>query len=395
MPKRGTNILLALTIIMLAGLLWSRALLSISMGFFVIYAVYYTIKNKVAPVKHPLFIWCLCPLVLLFAGIYQEGFTPINCQLLLTFLVYPVAGITAVAAEKFAFTKTLSQPWIHAALIALLYPIGWFVVHSTATIEQYGTGKSLPVFMDNDHLRFSIFLCSALLFTLLPVSNAKYKKISFAILLAAILFLSVRTAWVLAFIVIVGYGIYYFSIKQSYTKLLLLKTTIVLVVVLGALWVIPTAQQKIRYTIYDWQQYNTKGYDSNYSDGVRRAVNTAAWKAIQENKATAIGWSAIPLTIQQKFSKEFKGSTIKYGWPFNQWLFWWMGSGWWGALLFTIWFLYPAWYGIKHKNPFLIIWTLAIAFSCLVESTLNYQYGIFLHVWPLLVSWQTFKKSPQ
>ena len=91
-------------------------------------------------------------------------------------MVYPIAGITAIAAEKFAFTKTISQPWIHAALIALLYPLGWFLLHASEAFELYGQGRTLPVFMDTDHVRFSIFLCSAMFFTLLPVSNARYKK---------------------------------------------------------------------------------------------------------------------------------------------------------------------------------------------------------------------------
>ncbi|TAH12877.1 MAG: hypothetical protein EAZ12_02110, partial [Sphingobacteriia bacterium] len=165
MPKRATNILLTVSIVMLAGLLWSRALLSISMGLMLFYALYYWNKNNIGSTKsilshfkHPLLIWCCSPVLLLFLGIYQEGFTATNLQLLLTFSVYPIAGFAAIVAEKFDFTKTISQPWFHAALIALLYPIGWFVFHSSIVIEEYGTGKSLPVFMDNDHLRFSIFL---------------------------------------------------------------------------------------------------------------------------------------------------------------------------------------------------------------------------------------------
>ena len=398
MPKRGKNILLVVCIIMLAGLLWSRALLSISMGLMLIYALYYWNKNNIGSTKsmalyfkNPLLIWCCSPLILLFTGIYQEGFTTINNQLLLTYSVYPIAGMLAIVAEKFDFTKIISQPWIHAALIALLYPIGWFILHATSVIEQYGAGQSLPVFMDNDHLRFSIFLCSALLFTLLPVNNARYKKTSFAILLIAILFISVRTGWVLAFIIVIGYGVNFFLQHQSFKKNLP-KIIIALTIIIALFWIFPTTQQKIRYSIYDWQQYHSKGYDATYSDNVRRAVNTAAWKAIKENSSTAIGWSAIPSTIHQKFSQLFNGNTTKYGWPFNQWLFWWMGSSFIGMILFTIWLLYPAWYGFQHKNPFLIIWTLAITASCLVESTLNYQYGVFLHVWPLLACWQSYKK---
>ncbi|MEI6266153.1 MAG: O-antigen ligase family protein [Sphingobacteriia bacterium] len=399
MPKRATNILLTISIVMLTGLLWSRALLSISMGLMLIYTLYYWEKNNIGSpknitpyFKNPLLIWCSSPILLLFTGIYQEGFTANNLQLLLTFSVYPIAGITAIASEKLDFTITISQPWIHAALIALLYPLGWFVFHSTMVIEQYGTGKSLPVFMDNDHLRFSIFLCSALLFTLLPVNNARYKKISFAILLIAIVFLSVRTSWVLAFIIVLGYGIPFFMKYQSFKKNLP-KLIISSTIIIALFWIFPTTQQKIRYSIYDWQQFNSKGYDSTYSDGVRRAMNAVAWIAIKDDHRTAIGWSAIPATMKEKFSAQFNGSKTQYGWPFNQWLFWWMGSGFIGMILFSIWLLYPAWYGFWHKNPFLIIWTFAIAVSCLVESTLNYQYGVLLHVWPMVICWQVQQKN--
>ena len=65
-----------------------------------------------------------------------------------------------------------------------------------------------------------------------------------------------------------------------------------------------------------------------------------------------------------------------------------MGSGWWGALLFSAWLFYPAIVGFKQKNKGIIIWSFAIAISCLAEATLNYQYGVFLHIWPIAILWQ-------
>jgi hypothetical protein len=65
-----------------------------------------------------------------------------------------------------------------------------------------------------------------------------------------------------------------------------------------------------------------------------------------------------------------------------------MGSGWLGTFLFSGWLFYPAIVGFKQKNKGLIIWTFAIGISCLVETTLNYQYGVFLHVWPIVILWQ-------
>jgi hypothetical protein len=392
MQEKRKNIQLILGILLLGGLLWSRALLSITIGLWLIYSLACLPGYSKALLKNPLLIWSFAPLLLVLTGMYPQPFAADNLQLLLTFCVYPVAGLAALASEKFSFTKTIAAWWIHAAFIAMLYPLGWFALHMAETITQYGSGKSLPVFMDNDHLRFGIFLCSALLLSLLPGNTLRYPKAASILLLACILFLSVRTAWVMAFIIITGYIVFRITTNNTFKKEWLIRSAAAAVLILTAFLVLPTANQKIRYTIYDWQQYNSKGYDSSYSDGVRRAVNSVAWKAIQTQRSTAIGWQAVPTVINKNFRKQFNGNNTGFGWPFNQWLFWWMGSGWWGMALFTGWLFYPAWYGWRHKNPFLILWTLAIAASCLVECTLNYQFGALLHVWPLVLVW-TMERS--
>jgi hypothetical protein len=130
-------------------------------------------------------------------------------------------------------------------------------------------------------------------------------------------------------------------------------------------------------------------FDANLSDGVRRNINWVAWQNIQSDFNINTGWQAIPATLQSSFTKYFNTQTIEYGWPFNQWLFWWMGSGWWGMLLFSGWFFYPLFKGFQRKNMGIICWTIAIALSCLVETTLNYQYGVFLHIFPIAILWKS------
>lgn len=383
MPKNRKNILWGLSLLMLCGLLWSRALLSISMGLWLICIClsHYNLSTK--KLRSPVFIWSVLPIFLLLLGVYQDGFNKANNQHLLTALVFPVAALAALGFFP-DLNKIIPKLWIYAALIGLVYPLSWFVLHSSEAIQQYGVGKSLPVFMDQDHLRFSIFLCSALLFTLLPSTQIHFKKIIFSILLAGILLLAVRTAWIISFLIITGFGIY---------RIGWIRIAATMLVLMGLLWIMPTANKKIRYTIYDWQQYHTEGYHANYSDGVRLTINKVAWQSIQTKQQSNIGWAAIPATIQSNFSKTLKGQTTTYGWPFNEWLFWWMGSGWWGMILFTIWLFYPAWYGWRKNNIFLFIWTVAIAASCLVECTLNYQYGAFLYAWPIMICWFTYSKS--
>ncbi len=393
MQEKGKNILLSLTALLLGGLLWSRAVLSITTALWLLYAVYLLRKSIPSLVKEPLVWWSFAPVLLLVLGIYQQPLAAANHRLWMNYCAYPVAGLGALAVSKMNFTKSFVPLWIHAALLAMLYPLGWFVLHSAEVIAQYGSGQSLPVFMNNDHLRFGMFICSALLFCLLPENPLQYKKTAFILLTGSVLFLSVRTAWVMAFILLGGFSLYSLKSASGKTRILL-RTAALVILTAAALWFLPTANQKIRYSIYDWEQFNSKGYDSTYSDGVRRAVNTAAWQYIQSNEHAAVGWAAVPTELQQQFALLYNGSIPPFGWPFNQWLFWWMGSGWWGMLLFTGWLFFPAYYGWKKRNPFLVIWTLAIAASCLVECNLNYQFGALLHAWPLALLWHYRKQAP-
>ena len=159
-----------------------------------------------------------------------------------------------------------------------------------------------------------------------------------------------------------------------------------LLIAIGAIiYQIPTVKNKIHYTLYDFEQYNQKGYDPNYSDGVRRAINQVSWKAIQEKGFSNMGWAVIPDRLQAEFKTVTQGSDTNFGWPFNQWLFWWMGVGFGGTLLFTLWLCYPILYAWRKTNASIAIWTLAIAASCLVECTINYQYGTLLHIVPLFL----------
>ena len=147
-------------------------------------------------------------------------------------------------------------------------------------------------------------------------------------------------------------------------------------------------QQKIAYSIWEYQQYQPSKYNPNFSDGTRRSINDAAWQWLQTNTSANTGWQSVPATLQSAFSKYFMHQTTEFGWPFNQWLYWWLGSGWWGMLLFSIWLFYPLVKALQQNNFGIICWTLAIALSCIVETTLNYQYGVLLHILPLAILWK-------
>lgn len=396
-------IVFSLFIIMLAGLLWSRAILSISMGLWLLFAVWQFKTWIHGWRKDSLILWGTAPVLIALLGCWQNGFANADRSLLLTLSVYPIVAIAvrSISTLKQPVTNKwfpasadgsltwLMTPWIHAAVIALIYPIIWYLLHINQANKAYGTGQSLPTFMDNDHLRFGMFLCSAVLFTWLNrKQNRRLNDILLGLLVFAVMLLAVRTAWAMMLLMILIFLSYTFFIDKKYSlKRVIIAALLLLSICVASYFLFPSVQQKIAYSIYDWQQYQPGSYDPNLSDGARRAMNFSAWEAIQAGRSN-IGWSAIPESLSHYFAQNHKGQSTVFGWPFNQWLFWWMGIGWWGMLLFSVWLFYPVYKGLKERNIGLICWSLAIAASCLVETNLGYQYGVWLHAWGIGLLWR-------
>ncbi len=384
------NIAILLFLLMCCGLFWSRALLSVSQGALLLLALVSYQEWKPYIAKDPLWLWGISPLFLFLAGCWQQPFAKGNYDYLLTLCIYP-ATVLAVRSVSISFIKQYwLKIWACATMVGLLYPLLWYLLHTAGSNKAYGMGQSLPTFMDTDHVRFSIFLCSSFLFMLIYTNTRSLqRRLLTAGLFLLIIFLSVRTGWVILLLITVCFMIW--PDEQPLKKNIARVFTVVILlglVAAAAYTLFPTVHQKIAYTVYDWQQYKPGTYDSNYSDGARRAVNYSAWQAVTHHGGANTGWAGIPAALQTAFAKYFPGTVLNYGWPFNQFLFWWMGSGWWGMLLFSAWLLYPVYRGIKYKNKGLVCWTLAIAASCFAESTLVLQYGVWLHAWPIAILWK-------
>ncbi|MEO0066009.1 MAG: hypothetical protein RI983_1335 [Bacteroidota bacterium] len=383
------NIPLLLMIISLAGLYFSRAVLSIATGLWFLYGMFELIRQKEKIHKQPLLLWSIAFPLLCLLGSWQSSWVHLqNQQILLTAFAYPAWALGLLAIKDPQQWKRIRVAWVIGAIIGLCYPLIAFVGDMQGNIQSLGSGKALPVFMDTDHVRFGILLVSAVTVNWILMKEDpanKWLKISLFFLIAGVLFTAIRTAWVLLFTLFMGW-----ILLESKKKMIAL----FLLIIVGAIsYQIPTVKNKIHYTLYDFEQYNQNGYNPNYSDGVRRAINQVSWKAIQEKGFSNMGWAVIPDRLQEEFKNSTQGSETNFGWPFNQWLFWWMGVGFGGMLLFTLWLCYPLLYAWRKTNASIAIWTLAIAASCLVECTINYQYGTLLHIVPLLLLQKNYLTS--
>jgi len=384
------NLSVYLLIILLGGFFWSRAILSITVAVWAVISFYQIIKENKSVLKSSIFIWSLIPLCLWLLGAWQEPMGKLNFDYFLTLTGYPAIVLIVFATPKEIIENKWIKIWLWATALAVTYPLFWYLKDFTAAHKAYGTGQSLPTFMDTDHVRFSIFLCSSFLFILCSnIIQKKFKIIFGTVLFIFILFLSVRTGWVLLLSIIFLYVLLNFIKSKQINISQLLKGSIILIASITILYfAFPNMQQKIAYSIWEYQQYQPGKYNPNFSDGTRRSINDAAWQWLQTNTSANTGWQSVPATLQSAFSKYFMHQTTEFGWPFNQWLYWWMGSGWWGMLLFSIWLFYPLVKALQQNNFGIICWTLAIALSCIVETTLNYQYGVLLHILPLAILWK-------
>lgn len=377
-----------LAIVMVCGLFWSRALLSLSMGGWLLFAGFRYQHWMPVFKKDVLLVWSICPLFLFWLGGWQQPAAMSNYDYLLTLSTYPVVALAFRSLPAKETARTGKALWLWASAVGLVYPLGWYLLHYTIANQGYGKGQSLPTFMDADHVRFGIFVSAAYLFSLrYPFTKPSYRKWIAGLLLASILFLSVRTAWVMALLITIFHLLMHWATRVSRKKMVIGGTLFVLLL-LAAYYALPTVQQKVAYTVYDWQQYSPEKYDASYSDGTRRTLNQTAWKAIRQGDGANTGWAAIPESLNREFAKSHPGELLAFGWPFNQYLFWWMGAGGLGMVLFALWLLYPALYGWKNKKYALACWSLCIVLSCMVETTLNYQYGTWLHAWVLVLLWE-------
>ncbi|MBI3719804.1 MAG: O-antigen ligase family protein [Sphingobacteriales bacterium] len=362
-------------LLILSGLMWSRALLSIAEGVAALYGIISLFRSgyKISSFV----LWSFIPVVLFGLGIYQTGIHEVkDLDYLLTLTTYPALILfnLSLDAEQ---RKQLGIIWVITILLSLLYPLGWYVSHINEAYQRYKQGQSLPAFMSSDHVRYGIFVCSGLIPLLYEkLFEKRTQNILIIILSLVIVFLSVRSAWVALLILLIVYAIGNFKWQQLIGGFLLL-----MIFAFAAYRLIPTVEQKVNYTIYDWKAYPADKYNPDFSDGPRCSINNVAWKTIQKKHRTNVGWNNVPSVLQDEFQLNYPGSTIKYGWPFNQFLFWWMGAGLVGLILFSLWLFYPALLFFKEKNKALLSWTLVVAATCVVESTLNMQYGVFLHAW--------------
>jgi len=375
--KHSSVVFTSLFTITLIGLLFSRALLSISHGLWLLLAILLFNKQQLRANKQ-LITWSIAPLFIFILGAWQAIASKDTYDYLLSLVTYPIAACSICSLNN-SILEQLKKSWAFIAAASFIIPLVSFFSNIKESIQHYSMGQVLYTPMDTDHVRYSIFLVIGLLL-LFSITNLKsrYRNILVGLMSFFILFLAVRTGWLGLFIIAAMLTTHQF-IKNFKRGLLFIAGFILFASI--AYISFPQIKQKINYTVYDWQINQQRVYNANYSDAARFSINQLSYDTIKANKFIQVGWASIPSTLETAFKEKYPDKKLIFHWPFNQYLFWYLGSGLLGFLLFSLWMLYPIMDGFKNKNYLLLACQLFIIATCFFECTLSLQFGIFLHAW--------------
>ena len=388
----------ATIIVMLISLFVSRAFLSISTIVFLAVAVIH--KN----VRSQLVFFFQSPLLIgmsfLFFIPFISGFWSSNWQtwldisrIKLPFLLMPLAfaGNWQLPEKQW---RTIAYCFLLLAAMGCCLSLWQYFQNMEAIDKSYLRAKTLPTALENDHVRFSWLVSIAVVCASLLFYTAKNKKTRSLLGLVIILFvvylhvLSARTGLISVYFFFLCFAIY-LAVRRR--KGLLIMIPGVIVVTIMSWWLFPTLQNRVKYVIYDFSFLKNSDVSPGTSDANRLISLQAGWHILQQNPfgvgAGDIGdetnkWYEANVPSIAEHDKLF---------PSSEWLIYGDVAGWPGVLLFTIIIILPLFIKqIRYRFFWIMLMGMAIG-CCLVETTLEIQFGIFIYCFTFLWWWKWLK----
>lgn len=368
------NLSLILATLLIAGLLFSRALLSIMMGAGIVLLLFPSVRNVFLEVFKR-------PLRYLVAGvlIYYTWLLILDRDLYtLERMALHLGVVSLLVLLHFmaASSERLLLLVLTAGVLSTFPSVYDMLVHE-GLAALYEKGQVAYTLMDGDHQRFSIWIsgCLALSWYAWLMEHKKQALYFIIYFTVFLIFLSVRTGWLFTGVVTVAGGLIWLQRQQKRVYWI---RAIVGVVLLSALaYSIPFVRNKIHYMQWEWTE-KKEAERLGSSDAVRRIVNENAVQLIREN---SLGWGeAYAAEVLEAKNSGILHSGNSYKWPFNQYLKWLLSAGWIMGLLPILLIMYMLYRLYFTRNYLTAVWVLFIALTGFYESTLEMQYGFFLAV---------------
>jgi len=383
-------------VVLMAGLFFSRALMSLSMISLIVVAV--CNKNLFANlsrfVKSPaLMLLTGLWLVVVISGLWSADNIPYwaeRVRVKLPFLVLPFAFFALPAFTERRFRLLL---WLFIGMITAgsLWSIAHLVTNYSEMIRGYRQAWVLPTPFE-DHIRFSLSVAIAALFCMYlfyAYRNEKHRLqylagICFVLLAAYLHILSVRTG-LLALYIVLGLAILRIIIVQKRWALGMLLLALLVAMPFGAYHFIDSFHNKVDYFFYDISQRNSSEVQ-HLSDSGR----WVSWKlgliVMKENPLLGVGAGNILDAMNEVYARYYPTIPAENRLvPHNEFLLMGVAMGIPGLVYMIVTFLSPL-FERRYRNNFYLLAFIAICgLGMMVEPMLEIQYGICIYLFFLLL----------
>ncbi len=328
--------------------------------------------------------------IVLCSGIYSSDleYWAERLRIKLPFLLLPFAfaSLPAFSYRQYAglFYCFLITVSISTIPVGLNYALNFEAIN-----QSIGMGKAIPTPIN--HIRYSLLLSFAVLSGIIlwwrkfHWRNQRERTLILCLSLYLFVFLhllSVRSGLVVLYISILVLGLRFIFYSRRYllgTFLMLCLAALPII----AFYTIPSLQQKIRYTLYDYDQYR-KGNIDNLSDSERLISIEAGLVLASQNPLWGKGAGDLKKEVK-RYYQTFYPNISHPKLPHNQFVSVLAGTGIIGFTFFLFAFLFPLKYHHNYRDDFLLVLHVIVFFSFLVENTIENAIGVAFYALFLLV----------
>jgi len=366
--------------IMLFGLLYSRAMISIGVMVIglngIIHPNYKLLIQKLF--KQPLLqLWMLVWFIHLLSGFNSE-----NTQIWLAKVMMKLPFLLLPFATLSIDHKKLKGHWLANILLCftvLLCISTWpscleLIYNFEEVLFKYSQGKVLPTPIN--HIRYSILIAFMCLVQFYYYSKSRQliNLILSAYLFVFIHLLAVRSGLFCLYGAMV-FLLFWYSIEHKKWRLLLLGTFSLALIGTIVIKTVPTLNQKVNYMLWDIEQRNNKMHQANYSDSKRLISYELGFKVWKENFFWGTGIGDLKAQMQDKYLTDYPSFEVENMlMPHNQFMRYAAAFGVLGGLAFIFISIYP--FFLRRVSYLIVLFNVIMILSFLIEGTLENQIGM-------------------
>ncbi len=325
----------------------------------------------------------------LFGGLYSSDLEYLQerLRIKLPFLLLPLAF-----AGLPSFTKKQYHSIFYFLLVLMtLSGIGVLInyfMHSAEILDGIKQGRAMDTPIN--HIRFSLLAALGILAGFQLWSDdfvLKYKWERWLILLMTgflfvfIHFLSVRSGLLALYAAIFVLIVRNILLERRYILGIFGLLGILLLPVL-AFFFVPAFQAQVYLTRHDYRQYQ-EGKIGDYSFTQRMISYEMALKATSSNPIIGVGTGDLPTELHTAYQKHYPEIPTKL--PHNQFLFFYVGTGILGLLVFLFCFLLPLFYRSNFRDGLFLVFHVVVLCSFMVEATIETAIGTAFYLFFVLL----------